>query len=229
MNEAPAPATWIAETKEAVHLATNASEAKKQAEALREAEAELRRLLDQLRDLQVSAAVVRGLGWPGKVAAPDVRQALDQATGFGARPLARVPRPLEQYCRDVESSIAAHWREHASRELGDVTGLLGLANTLAGVAGIAEVSQELQATLGQLERTRIPTSQSVALLAKAKSLLTQLESSLQPDEVRQFLSAVARGGASVQALTQGVASWLESHGSLDHFKIVAGSPAGGRQ
>ena len=80
-----------------------------------------------------------------------------------------------------------------------------------------------------LERSQdsLPSSESAGLLSTAEQLLGQLESALQPDGVRRFLSAVARGGASVESLTPEVMKWLEGHESVNRFRIVAGQPVEG--
>lgn len=227
MTESVDTISWIAETARAVDLARNAGEAQKQADVLNDAAAELGRVLLQLRTLQRSATVARELGWGGMGANPELFRDLDQALqSLDSRPLIRVQRALDGYKADVAASIKEHWSNHAARELGDVNDLLILADTLIGVEGIAEVSQELQLTLGELGRTSLPTRQSVELLAKAKKLLGQLESSLKPNEVRRFLSSVARGGASIESLTSDVKAWLADHDSLGRFKVVAGSPEG---
>jgi hypothetical protein len=53
--------------------------------------------------------------------------------------------------------------------------------------------------------------------------LQQLEESLQPESVRRFFSLVARGGASIELLTDDVIGWLNEHNAIQGFKIVAGS------
>jgi hypothetical protein len=70
----------------------------------------------------------------------------------------------------------------------------------------------------------VPSEETVAWLERAEAALGDLERSLKPDSVRRFLGAVARGGASVQLLTDDVVSWLEAHSALSRFRIVAGEP-----
>ena len=53
-----------------------------------------------------------------------------------------------------------------------------------------------------------------------------LEQSLQPESVRRFLTAVARGGASTDLFSDDVAEWLSAHNALNSFRIVAGPPIG---
>jgi hypothetical protein len=222
--------SWIEETAKAVGLARNAGDAQKQADLLAESGAELARILSYFQDLQASAAVMSGLNWEGRMPTSDLSRDLEEAIRtLDSRPLNRVQRALDQFGRDVATSLKKHWEAHAAQRLGDVGDLLTLSVTLSGVEGIGELSQELSATLGRLERSRdsLPNSESAELLSKAERLLRQLESSLKPDVVRRFLSAVARGGAPVQSLTADVIEWLADHHSLNRFKIVAGPPVEG--
>ena len=227
MTETKEDVSWIEETARAVGLARNAGDARKRFDLLAESEAELERILSYFRDLQSSKAVVSELHWEGRMPTPYLTRDLEDAIRTrDSRPLNRVQRSLEQFGRDVAASLKKQWEAHAAERLGDVGDLLTLSVTLAGVAGIAEVSQELTATLRRLDQARdsLPNSESVELLSKAKRLLQQLESSLQPDGVRRFLSAVARGGAPLERLTADVTKWLSDHQSLERFRIVAGSP-----
>jgi len=227
VTEAVDYVSWIEETANAVALARNVGDAQKQAALLAESEAELGRLLSQFRKFRVSADVLSELDWEGKKPTPALSRDLDEAIrSLDSRPLQRVERDLDRFGRDVAESLKECWRGHAARQLGDVGDLLSLSVTLSGVEGIAEVSQELSGILARLERSRdsLPNNESVELLANAERLLQQLESSLKPDGVRRFLSAVARGGAPLESLTSDVTKWLADHRSLERFRIVAGSP-----
>jgi len=220
--------SWIEQTAKAVSLARNAGDAKQQADLLAESEAELGRLLSRFKDLRRSAEVVGGLSWEGRRPTQDLLRDLDEASRtLDSRPLKRVERELDRFGREVAESIKACWKEHAARQLGDVRDLLVLSETLSGVQGLGAASRELAATLGHLNRSQdsLPNSEAAELLSKAVRLLQQLESSLKPDVVRRFLSAVARGGAPVKSLTVDVTTWLENHHSLNRFRIVAGPPA----
>ncbi|ORM08378.1 hypothetical protein [Prescottella equi] len=229
MTETVDTISWVDETARSVGLARNADKARKQAKRLDESTRELGRLLTQVKNLRASAVVVRGVGWEGQAPSPALSQLLEESLRtLGSRPLDRVEIELGKFINLVDASLKEQWNDHATQQLGDVTELVNLSQTLAGVEGIAEVSQELNVTLGEVERSRssLPTGQSIELLTKAVELLRGLESSLTPDSVRRFLAAVARGGAPVDSLTSDVTEWLNDHNATYRFKIVAGSPAG---
>lgn len=227
MTETVDSVSWIEETEKAVRLARNAGEAQKQADLLADSKAAFGRALSYFQELQTSAAVLRGLNWEGRMASPDLSRDLEDAIQtLDSRPLHRAQTALDQFGREVATSLKKCWEAHAAQRLGDVGDLLTLSETLSGVQGIGEVSRELGATLGQLNRARdsLPNSESAELLSRAERLLQQLESSLKPDAVRRFLSAVARGGAPMKSLNADVTKWLEDHHSLNRFRIVAGPP-----
>ncbi len=227
MTQTADTVSWIEETEKAVKLARNASDAEKQAGLLADSEAALGRILAHFQELQTSAAMLSGLNWEGPMFPLDLSNQLDDAIRtLDSRPLNRVQTDLDQFGRVVDKSLKEHWEAHAAERLGDVGDLLTLSETLSGVEGITKVSQELSAALRRLEKSRdsLPNRESADLLAEAERLLRQLESSLKPDTVRRFLSAVARGGARLESLTTDVTKWLDDHHSLNRFKIVAGPP-----
>lgn len=220
--------SWIAAAADAVQLATNAAEAQRQVQYLQDADDQLSPLETEFRVLLEGAGIVRDFGWTGVAPAPDLLRAMDDAgRSLEARQLSRVASSLERHKANVHSSIVEAWDEHAASKIGDVGELLVLAGTLSAVDGVSGVSTHLQEILGQLAqgRGRIPSQESVAQLDAAAETLRQLEDSLQPESVRTFLSAVARGGASTDLLTRDVISWLKKHNAVRSFKVVAGAPA----
>lgn len=222
-----AAVSWIADAEKAVGLAKNADEAHRQVTLLEEARTDLARLIAEFRVLADGVAVVRPFGWEGKSPSPELaRDLAEAAESLDSRPLNRVVKGLERFRGDVHPAVKERWSAYASQRLGDVTDLLSLSETLSEVEGIAEISQELGTALRELARSQnsVPSQQSAALLRRAEVLLRKLEESLKPDSVRRFLSAVARGGASIELLTKDVIDWLKSHNALGRFRIVASSP-----
>ena len=219
--------SWIAATDDAVRLAKNATETQRQIADLEDVRTSLARLVTEFGTLSAGASVVRPFGWEGRTPNPDLaRDFTDAAKTLDSRPLNRVVTALERFKTEVRSALVERWGVHASEQIGDVSELLVLAETLAGVEGVAELSQELQKTLGELARIQraVPSRKGAELLRQAKETLRTLEESLRPESVRCYLSAVARGGASINLLTKDVTEWLTSHNALTSFKIVAGAP-----
>lgn len=219
--------SWIDATAQALVLAKDAKEAQRQMSGLEEIRDDLATLLDDYRALAAGAAVVLPLGWEGKFPKPQLASALrEAATASDTRPLNRSVLGLKDFKTDVKTSLVEWWAQYAADRLGNVFELRVLATTLSEVEGVVDLSRRLETILGETARTqgKIPSRRSAELLQEAETVLAELKQSLQPESVRRFLSAVARGGARLDQFSPDVADWLNSHNAQVSFKIVAGAP-----
>jgi len=220
--------SWIAVTDQALRSAVDVVEGQRQVSNLQDAAANLPELVADFTAIAEAAAVVRPFGWDGRSPSPEVWESLRQAAEtLDNRPVTTALRGLERFRSDVKADLTDFWRHHASERLGNVGDLQVLAGTLKGVDGVAELSGELESSLGELARSQdqLPSRQSVEFLSRAESVFRDLQDSLQPEAVRQFLSAVARGGATLGLLGDEVVAWLSDHNAVGRFKIVAGQPS----
>lgn len=220
--------SWIAATDSALRSAVDVAEGQRQISNLQVAAASLPELVADFSAIAEAASVVRPLGWDGRSPSPEVRASLRQAAEtLDNRPVTTALRGLERFRSDVKADLTDFWRRHASERLGNVGDLQVLAGTLKEVDGVAGLSGQLESVLGELARSqdKVPTRRSLELLSDAESVLRELQESLQPEAVRVFLSAVARGGAAVGLLSGDVLAWLSSHNAIGSFKIVAGQPS----
>lgn len=218
---------WLSEASTAVTDATNAVQAQNEISDLTEARAELARQLCEFRRLAQADALGRGTWWLGQTAEPDVFRELKKASSFPqARVLNSLQRRLDSFARTVNTRMVLSWGEYSARRTGNVTELQMLAGTLSGIEGVALLAANLLEILGQLGRiqTQAPTRESLTLLDRAEKGLADLEAALQPNAVREFLSAVARGGAPLNLLTDEVRTWLTANRAELCFKIAAGAP-----
>jgi hypothetical protein len=168
------------------------------------------------------------VAWQGRSPRPEVFSGLKEAASLQPRPLEQLTRALDVYVREVRDDLMKVWSAHAASALGNVEELQVLANVLRAVEDVADRSTALERVLGELARTqgRLPTDESIRLLAEAQARLTELEASLQPSAVREFLAAAARGGASVELLTADVLQWIRAHRALRNFRVMVGAPGG---
>jgi hypothetical protein len=220
--------SWIAATDSALRSAVDLVEGQRQLENLQEALGPLRELATDFHAISQAASVARALGWAGRSPNPQVRESLLQAAAtLDNRAVTTAVRGLEKFRSESKADLNSFWRQHLSARLGNGADLLVLAETLKEVDGVAELSSQLESAIRELVRTedKLPTTRSIELLNQAESVLQQLEESLQPEAVRRFLSAVARGGASVHLLSDDVLAWLSSHNATGSFRIVAGHPS----
>jgi hypothetical protein len=227
MTDEHSTVSWIDTTAQALVLAKDAKEAQRQTTGLEEIREDLATLLEDYRDLAASAEVVRPLGWGGKSPKPQLASDLRKAaTATDTRPLNSSRIALREFKTDVKTALNEWWTQYAARRLGDVMELQVLAATLSGVEGVVDLSRRLETILGEVARTQagIPSLRSAELLQEAETALADLEQSLKPESVRHFLSAVARGGASLDLVSPDVTEWLNAHHAQHSFKIIAGAP-----
>lgn len=224
-NEAPSP-SWIRDAEEALKLAMNVSEAQTRKTNLESAASSLPELVGAFRSMAEATAVVRPLGWEGRSPIPEVRKSLRQASEtLDNRHINTALMGLQKFRGEAHAELINFWRRYAAGRLGNVAELQVLASSLREVSGLADLSQRLEAVLGDLAQTQeqLPSLRSADLLDNVEKTLQQLEESLQPESVRRFFSLVARGGASIELLTDDVIGWLNEHNAIRGFKIVAGS------
>ena len=221
--------TWLAETSDAVRLAKSTAETERQLEDLTTTKAAFSDLNTSLRNSVLSASALRSIIKVSLEFPPNVRQFLDEGiTETSPRRLIALSTELTRFNDDSRRSLIAQWQRYASNQIGDVTGLMALTNTLAELEGVSDLAERLRAELESLARAQenLPSTDSINLLSTVQQSLGDLEDFLQPASVREFFSSVARGGAPVTSLTKEVAQWLTNHNALQDFKIVAGSPTG---
>jgi hypothetical protein len=227
MATEPCMPSWLNDVSLAVSEATNVVQVQSEIEDLTAARADFAEHVAKLRRLAAANALGRGTWWAGQTAEPDVFSELKQAsTNPQPRVVNSLLRKLDSYAGTVNALLIASWREYAASRMGNVADLQLLAGTLAGIEGVAGLAASLQEVLGQLGRVQAqpPTEESLALLDQAEKRLAALEAALQPAAAREFLAAVARGGASLALLTDEVRAWLAANRAELSFKIAAGAP-----
>ncbi len=221
--------SWLAATRDSVALAQSATETQRQLVDLEEATVAFAEVNTSLQASVAAASALRATGWLGRFPPPEVDRQLDELmTKPDSRLLAGVPRNIMAFNDEVRRALIDHWWTYSSTQIGDVKGLLALTDTLAGVDGVADLAERLRTALGHLARTQndLPSEDSLMQLKTVRQALADLEASLQPESVRDFLTGVARGGAPVRSINEEVTRWLADHAAVDSFKIVAGPPIG---
>lgn len=219
--------SWLTDAAEAVTAATDSAKVQTQVDTLTQAQLDLSVHLTKLTDLNSATAAGGGSWFEGYAASTDVFDALKAAAKAPAQgTLGTLNRTLNSFVSAAEAKAIADWRDCSKTRIGSVSDLVPLAATLSGVAGVAPVASALEEVLKQLvpATNTYPTPAAFDLLDEAERRREALEAALQPDSVRQFLSAVASGGASLGQVTDDVRRWLSDNQAGSSFKIMAGSP-----
>jgi hypothetical protein len=218
--------TWIAETREAVDRTSNLNQAQSKFETLVGIDEELDSLLPDLVRLKQTAALGRKIWWSGLDAPPDLWTQLRSAQiDLNQRQLASVVRMLTQFKTQLREVVQTKWKNHVASQAGDAGELRDLVQVLSGAEGLTEVARSLDEALGRLARLQrgLPDASALNALKEAIELLDALER-LLPATVKAFVSAAARGGASLELLDSEVREWLVDNGVLHNFRVVPGRP-----
>lgn len=220
--------TWLSEVSEAVTEATNVVEVQGMMESLTEARKAFDSHLVEFRRFATADALGRNNWWGGSGPDPELANELRQAAKDPQpRVVNSLIRRLDTHRASISRELISDWNTHAGKRMGNVADLQQLAVTLGDVDGVADLASKFEEVLGKLIRaqSQVPTQESLTLLYQAEHHLAALEAALRPEDVRTFLSAVARGGAALDLLTEDVRTWLRRHGAERKFRIVAGTPA----
>ena len=220
--------SWLTRAAEAVTAATDTAKVQGEIETLSLAKGDLSAHLDTLTSLSSATNYGDGGWYSGYTGSPELFDALKTAAKNPTQAtLGTLNRALNAFAPSAREQALGDWREYAGARMGNVIELSQLAQTLAGVESVATIAGTLQAVLGQLgqAQNQLPTKAAFELLNEAEKRLADLEKALRPEAVRTFLSAVARGGASLDMLTDDVRAWLKENKAERSFRITAGSPA----
>jgi hypothetical protein len=224
---------WIGETRIAVDRAGQADRAQMDFEALTTVSEELGQVLPSLAELHNAAELGRGVWWAGLDVDRGLLADLDEAQtaldtwqqALDRRKLANVARRITRLEPRLRESVMAAWKEYVASQAGDAVELRDLMQVLSGAEGIADVARQLNEALGRLAslERRLPDSRALEVLDEVSALFGLLEGRL-PAAVKTFVSAAARGGASLELLDAEVREWLIDNGALQNFRAVPGRP-----
>lgn len=220
--------SWLAQADDLVAAATDAASIQAEIETLSVAKIDLATHLQTLQTLSSAGALGGGSWSTGTTGTPELFDALKTAAKNPSQSaVGHLNRALNSFATTAKAQLLDDWKRYAGDRMGNVSELYQLAAALAGVDSVAAKAATLREVLGRLAQNqdKLPNQAAFDLLAEADKHLAALEEALQPEAVRLFLSAVARGGASLEMLTGDVRSWLKANRAEHSFRITAGPPA----
>jgi hypothetical protein len=194
-------------------------------------------LLEQLHDVNEIVVAARQAGF-----APTMPDTTDAFAGLGrlAAQLAavNVDREFAQKVIDTVSavlrtaydSLSTAWREYVTSQVPAQAGLIDLAQTFRDVEGATSYARDLHAAAASVQALlkHRPSAEAVRKLDDLAREIPALLQKLVGEEeaVSVFAAQLARGGASIEALTPPVLVWMQDKGFMTSFKIVPGRPPG---
>jgi hypothetical protein len=135
--------------------------------------------------------------------------------------------------RTVQNSLDDAWRGYVTSQVPTHEGLAQLAGTFLTIPGARGKAQQLQTAARSvtLLLEQQPSSDAIEKLHRLAQQIPALLRELVGDDpaVRKFADQLARGGASIEALTPPVLNWMQDMKFINSFKIMPGRPVGEAQ
>jgi hypothetical protein len=219
---------WLTSARETIDAAIAAESTKQQQEVASDARAALEDHLDELTDLAMAVQAGRAAGWLAAVTDPrDAGPVLDALIAKGPRraEVSRLQTALPVFVEHVRRTVGAAWNARIRDQVGGLTDLQALVGVLDQIPNRQDQQSVLEKALKPVIKLRdtLPTPTSEADLASASSVMeAAFRNAFGEVEVRDFLLAASRSGASLAQLTPNVRTWIEENGAADLMRVRIG-------
>jgi hypothetical protein len=218
---------WLTTARETIDDAIAAESSKQQQEVASEAQVVLDDQLDELTVLARAVQAGRAAGWLGGAAA-DPRgagSAVDALIAKGPRraEVSRLQTALPIFVEQARRTVGAAWNERIRVQVGGLSDLQALVGVLDQIPNRQDQQSVLEKALQPVIKLRdtLPTPTSEADLASAGSVMeAAFRNAFGDAEVRNFLLAASRSGASLAQLTPTVRAWIEENGAADLMRVT---------
>lgn len=218
---------WLTSARETIDEAIAAESSKQQQEVASDAQAALDDHLDELSALATAVQAGRAAGWlGGAVADPrGAGPAVDALIAKGPRraEVSRLQTALPVFVEQARRTVGAAWNERIRDQVGGLSDLQALVGVLDQILNRQDQQSVLEKALRPVIKLRdtLPTPTSEADLASAGSVMEAAFRNVFGDtEVRDFLLAASRSGASLAQLTPAVRAWIEENGAADLMRVT---------
>jgi hypothetical protein len=217
---------WLTSARETIDEAIVAQSSRQQQEVASDAQAALDDHLDELTDLAMAVQAGRAAGWLGAVADPrGAGPALDALIAKGPRraEVSRLQTALPVFVEQARRTVGAAWNERIRDQVGGLSDLQALVGVLDQIPNRHDQQSVLEEALQPVIKLRdtLPTPTSEADLASVGSVMeTAFRNAFGDAEVRDFLLAASRSGASLAQLTPTVKAWIEENGAADLMRVI---------
>jgi hypothetical protein len=220
---------WLTSARETIDEAIAAESSKQQQEVASDARATLDDHLDELTGLATAVRAGRAAGWlAGAMADPrGAGPAVDGLIAKGPRraEVSRLQTALPVFVEEARRTVGAAWSERIRERVGglsDLQALVGVLDKIPGRQDRQAVLKEALQPVIELMHT-LPTPTSEADLASASATVdAAFRNAFGDTEVREFLLAASRSGASLAQLTPTVRAWIDKNGAADLMHVSIG-------
>lgn len=222
---------WLESARETVDAAVESRDVADKNQSASTAKETLESELGTLAALSTAASVGRSQGWFAATAshqsAAVARSALQALVTKGAlqREVNQLQTTLPRYVTQLKGEIEREWKQHVEVQVGrieDLDALIRLMAALPGQESQRELLEKLRKPLLDLGKT-IPTESSATTLSDtAKQFENAFSKAFGNEDVRQFLLACSRTGATFDQLTGSVSEWLKQTGANQLLRVRLG-------
>lgn len=221
---------WLTSARETVDEAIAAESSKQQQEVSIDAQAALDEYLDELTALAKAVKAGRAAGWLGDVmadsrgAAPAIEALI--AKGPRRAEVSRLQTALPVFVEEARRTVGSAWIARIHDRVGRLSDLQALVGVLDRLPGRQDrqtaLKKALQPVTDLMQTTPGPTSEADLASASA-SVDAAFRDAFGDAEVREFLLAASRSGASLDQLTSAVRAWIDENGAGDLMRVSIGS------
>jgi hypothetical protein len=221
---------WIESARETVDEAVQSRHTAAKNESASTAKELLVSEIQTLACLSTAVSVGRRHGWvatPSPQSAAGTRSALEAVVTKGAlrRDVNQLQKTLPRYVTQLNAEVEREWTQHVQDRVGridDLDALIRLMAALPGQESQRDLLEKLRKPLLDLAKTLPTESSDAALTATAEQFETAFSQAFGNDDVRQFLLACSRTGATLDQLTANVSEWLKQTGADQLLRIRLG-------
>jgi hypothetical protein len=214
---------WLTDARTAVERATSEKEFQNRLDSLIDVDASLDGFVAALSEFTASTTLDGAAWWTGAEVPENISTEITAVRkGIMPRHWTRLRSSLDRLIPAIKSDVRASWQRYVASRTGGTEELQGLLRVLSGVRGLADIATTLGELLDEITRLRrkLPDAHGMEAVEMATALLDDLAARL-PDDVKEFVSAAARGGgAPLELLSPAVLTWLDTNGATGEFRIV---------
>lgn len=221
---------WIESARETVDEAVQSRDTADKNESATAAKELLVSEIATLAGLSTAVSVGRKQGWlatPSPQSATVARSALEAVVTKGAlrRDVNQLQKTLPTYVNQLKAEVEREWKQHVQDQVGridDLDALIRLMAVLPGQESQRDLLEKLRKPLLDLAKTMPIESSDAALTATAEQFDIAFSQAFGNEDVRQFLLACSRTGATLDQMTANVSEWLEQTGADQLLRIRLG-------
>ncbi|MBX7133591.1 MAG: hypothetical protein K1X67_13030 [Fimbriimonadaceae bacterium] len=222
---------WISTARETVDAAVESRQALEKSESALAANELLSSELPMLAEVSTAVGIGLRRGWladrPLQQSGAVVRTALEAVVSKGAlrRDVNLLQQSLPKYVAELRTEVERNWKEYVEATVGrieDIDALIRLMAALPGQESQRKLLEKLRKPLLDLAKS-IPAESSESDLASVAVELEQAFSqAFGNEDVRQFLLACSRTGATLDQMNASVSEWLQHTGADQLLRIRLG-------